>query len=125
MAGATMPLYKAAGPQDAGSGRHACLGFGACAFSAASSARLSAACTSGISVCESIIAPHAENTGINEESDVSPWKLVQASAGVPPQVESISPTVTFCFSEIARPKKYATAEKVAAVCGVHVVQVSW
>src|SRR4051812_28095502 len=119
-----MPLYKAAGPQDAGSGRQACLGFGVCAFSAASSAHLSAACTNGMSVWASIIVPQAENTGINEESDVSPWKLVQASAGVPPHVESISPTVTVSFSEIARPKKYATAEKSAAVCGVHVVQVS-
>jgi len=46
------------------------------------------------------------------------------SAGVPPHVESISPTGTFSFAAISRPKKYATAENFRAVSGVHVVHVS-
>ncbi len=62
--------------------------------------------------------------GIRPASEPMRSKLIHASTGVPPQVESMRPMGTcsreldFAAEEIGR-----TAEKSAAVCGVHSVQV--
>src|SRR5271157_2825553 len=65
---------------------------------------------------------HDRNTGISEASEPKPRMLVHASAGVPPQLESMSPIGTCSLSSSCLAKKYATAENVAAVSGVQAAQ---
>ena len=48
-----------------------------------------------------------------------PGLLVQDCAGVPPQSDSINPMGTCKAWNRSRPKKYSTAEKPPALCGLH------
>ncbi len=56
------------------------------------------------------------------ESDASAESEVQEAMGVPPQVESMRPMGMCSRAWISRPKKKATAEKLAAVVGLQAVQ---
>ena len=49
-------------------------------------------------------------------------RLVQASAGLPPQLASIKPIGTCSCFRMERPKKYATAEKLRAESGLQIDQ---
>jgi hypothetical protein len=119
--GATMPLYSSAGLHDASSGCQGCSGAGFPAALAASSSRFSAATVSARSVCAAAKRARLANAGSSSGRVPSVSSETHESAGVPPHVASTRPTGTFSFEAISRPKKYATAEKVAAVAGVHSV----
>ncbi len=70
----------------------------------------------------SVILPHETNNGASAPFAPNAAIRVQASATVPPQVESITPTGTCSRLSISRAKYHATAEKSFAVSGVEAAQ---
>ena len=77
---------------------------------------------SSASASFSVILPHEANNGARAASAPSAAMRVHASATVPPQVESITPTGTCSRCSISRAKYHATAEKFLAVSGVEAAQ---